>query len=66
MNATTSGVCLVRVEQQSHGLLLTLVTDRHDGSCQPTTQQFIAIDDAILAIREFLMTFRGGMTIHAD
>ena len=58
MATATSGVCLVRVEQQPKGLLLTVSTDRHDRSNQPVTQHFIDVDDAVSAVRDFLAGFR--------
>jgi hypothetical protein len=65
MNAAASGVCLVRVEQQPNGLLLTVITDHHDRPGAPVTQHFIDIDDAVLAVRDFLVTVRrGGLTTH--
>jgi hypothetical protein len=56
MNA--SGVCVVRVEVQSYGLLLTVMTDHHDGCGPPVTQHYTDIDDAVLAVRDFLVTVR--------
>jgi hypothetical protein len=66
MKAATSGVCLVRVEVQSPGLLLTVITDRHDGPGPPLTGHFTDIESAVAAVRDFLATFRhGGLTSHA-
>lgn len=63
--SATSGVCLVRVEVQSHGLLLTVTTDRHDGPGPPTTQHFTDIDRALVVVREFLAGFLpGGLPSH--
>jgi hypothetical protein len=66
MNAATSGVCLVRVEVQSCGLRFTVVTDYHDGSVRPAPGEFRDVEEAVAAVREFLLTFgRDGMTRHA-
>jgi hypothetical protein len=54
----TSGVCVVRVEVQSYGLLLTVTTGHHDGCGPPATQHYTDIDDAVLAVRDYLVTFR--------
>ncbi len=56
MNATTSGVLLVRVEVQSYGLRLTVITDRHDGY-PPVTYECRDIDGAVCAVRDFLVTY---------
>lgn len=57
MTVATSGVCLIRVEAQSAGLLLTVVTDRHGDAHASTTQRFRDPDAAVAAVREFLGGF---------
>lgn len=66
MDAAASGVCLVRVEEQPSGLLLTVITDHHD-DCGPSIRRhFTDIDEAICAVREFLLRFpEGGQTSDA-
>jgi hypothetical protein len=58
--SATSGVCLVRVEVQSHGLLLTVITDRHGRQGLPGIQHFTEIDRALAVVRDFLAGFRKG------
>ena len=52
-----SGTCLIRVEVQLHGLLLTVITDRHGDSAGMTTHRFTARDDVLAQVREFLGGF---------
>lgn len=56
MNATTSGVLLVRVEVQSFGLRLSVICDHHDGH-PPVTRHCRDIDTAVNAVREFLSSY---------
>ena len=60
MDAVASGVCLVRVEEQPSGLLLTVITDQHDHSGPSIRRHFTDIDEAVCAVREFLMRFPAG------
>ncbi|MBS1691668.1 MAG: hypothetical protein JST91_05535 [Actinobacteria bacterium] len=63
MDAATSGVCLVRVEEQPSGLLLTVITDHHDDAGPSVRRHFTDIDEAVRAVREFLARFpEGGRT----
>jgi len=57
MDAAASGVCLVRVEEQPSGLLLTVITDHHDDPGPSIRRHFTDIDEAVQAVREFLARF---------
>ena len=55
-----TGVCIVRVEVQANGVLLTVLTKRDaDGLDAATTasQWFASVDDAVAAVDSFLRGF---------
>ncbi|MET0452316.1 MAG: hypothetical protein ABW137_10815 [Mycobacterium sp.] len=60
MSAATSGVCIVRVETQGSGVLVTVTTEHYDGSTPPCTRRVIDIDSATGIVHDFLTGFHRG------
>jgi hypothetical protein len=57
-NPGSTAVCIVRVERQGDGLLITLLTNSNiaEASSERSTK-LTGIDEALAAVREFLVGF---------
>jgi hypothetical protein len=65
MSAATSGVCIVRIETQDSGVLLTVTTEYFDGSSSPCSRRLVDIAAATTLVYDFLASFQpGGRRMH--
>jgi hypothetical protein len=55
-----TGVCVVRIETQSQGLLYTVIIDPDIERFQDRrTRRFVAMDEVLTAVQQFLESFEG-------